>query len=342
MSLQSKDEYLIPEETRRVARAAFPKGTLCLRIADALGTIYRDQQFAELFACRGQPAASPARLALATVLQFVDGLSDRQAAEAVRGRIDWKYALALELTDPGFDHTVLSEFRSRLVSGQAELRLLDTLLDRLRALKLLKPRGRQRTDSTHVLAAVRTLNRLERVGETMRAALDSLAVVVPDWLRTQTPPEWYERYGRRVENDRLPKTEAARQELAALIGADGQKLLQAIDAAADQPWLREVPALATHQIVLASKNLCVIQGFRPFGRRRRKDGWDRNDWGKNLRRYGGAPSRAEQEATRGTFASGGDDAGGTEREPDGFGGIVAAGGGTAGHALPMDQPDPGQ
>lgn len=110
-----------------------------------LGTIYRDQQFAELFARRGQPAASPAWLALATVLQFVDGLSDRQAAEAVRGRIDWEYALALELTDPGFDHTVLSKFRSRLAVGQVELRLLDTLLDRLRELKLLllKPRGRR-------------------------------------------------------------------------------------------------------------------------------------------------------------------------------------------------------
>ena len=120
----------IPEETQRVAHAAFPKGTLCLRIADELGPLYRDDQFAELFPTRGQPAASPARLALASVLQYVEGLSDRQAADAVRGRIDWKYALALELTDPGFDHTVLSEFRSRLVNGQAEQQLLDTLLER--------------------------------------------------------------------------------------------------------------------------------------------------------------------------------------------------------------------
>lgn len=245
MSLHPQDAYPIPEETRRVARAAFPKSSLCMRIADALGTIYRDQQFADLFHCRGQSAASPTRLALATVLQFVYGLSDRHAVEAVRGRIDWKYALGLELTDPGFDHTVLSEFRSRLVSGKAELRLLDTLLNQLRELKLLKPRGRQRTDSTHVLAAVRTLNRLERVGETLRAALDSLAVVVPDWLRTQAPAEWYERYGSRVENYDLPKVEAARQELAAVIGADGQRLLQAIDTAADRPWLQEIPAIQT-------------------------------------------------------------------------------------------------
>jgi transposase len=120
MSLHPRTDYWIPEETQRVARAAFPKGTLCLHIADALGPIYEDSQFAELFPRRGQAAEAPARLALATVLQFVEGLSDRRAAEAVRGRIDWKYTLGLELTDPGFHHTVLSEFRSRLVTGQAE------------------------------------------------------------------------------------------------------------------------------------------------------------------------------------------------------------------------------
>jgi transposase len=112
MSLPPQARFQIPAETQRVARAAFPKGTLGLRIADALGAIYQDQQFAELFPTRGQPAEAPARLALATVLQFVEGLSDRRAADAIRGRIDWKYALGLELTDPGFDHTVLREARS--------------------------------------------------------------------------------------------------------------------------------------------------------------------------------------------------------------------------------------
>lgn len=188
MSLHPQDGYQIPEETQRVARAAFPKGTLCLRIADAVGAIYDDMQFADLFPLRGQPAEAPARLALATVLQFVEGLSDRRAADAVRGRIDWKYALGLELTDPGFDHTVLSEFRTRLVRGQAEQVLLDTLLERVRELGLLKSRGRQRTDSTHVLAAVRMLNRLERVGETLRATLNVLAVVAPEWVRRVAEP----------------------------------------------------------------------------------------------------------------------------------------------------------
>jgi transposase len=243
MSLHVQDAFLIPAETERIARAAFPKGTLCLHITDALGTIFQDEQFAALFPKRGQPAEAPARLALATVLQFVENLSDRRAADAVRGRIDWKYALALELTDPGFDHTVLSEFRTRLVEGHAELLLLDTLLGRCKELELVKTRGRQRTDSTHVIAAVRSLNRLERVGETLRATLNEVALIAPEWLRAWSPPEWYQRYGSRVENYDLPKTDDARKELARVIGADGEKLLAAIAAAEDQPWLAQLPAI---------------------------------------------------------------------------------------------------
>ena len=146
----------------------------------------------------------------------------------MRSRIDWKYALGLELTDPGFDHTVLSEFRSRLIEGGAERLLLDTLLQRLRDQGLVKANGRQRTDSTHVLAAVRGLNRLERVGETVRAALNELAVVAPDWLQALAPPVWYERYSRRVENYRLPKADMERLELAVTIGDDGDQLLAVV------------------------------------------------------------------------------------------------------------------
>src|SRR3982750_326083 len=219
MSLQPGPEFLIPTDTERIARAAFPKGTLCIHITDALGSIFRDEHFASLFPRRGQPAEAPARLALATLLQFVENLCDRQAAEAVRGRIDWKYALGLELTDPGFHHTVLSEFRSRLLDGNAEMLLLNTLLSRLQDLGLIKERGRQRTDSTHILAAVRSLNRLERVVETMRAALNELAVMVPEWLQSLAPPQWYPRYGNRAENYHLPRTEANRQELARVVAA---------------------------------------------------------------------------------------------------------------------------
>lgn len=136
----------------------------------------------ELFSQWGQPAASPWRLALICVMQFVENLSDRQAADAVRARIDWKYALSLSLTDSGFDFSILSEFRTRLLAGSMEQKLLDVLLSKLQARGLLKTHQRQRTDSTHVKAAIRTLNRLETLGEGMRSALDSLAVAAPDWL----------------------------------------------------------------------------------------------------------------------------------------------------------------
>ena len=253
MSLHPQVSYAIPEETQRIARAAFPRGNLYMQVADRLGTIYQDAQFAALFPRRGQPAEAPARLALATLLQCAEGLSDRQAADAVRSRIDWKYVLGLELTDPGFHHTVLSEFRARLITGEAEQLLLDTLLTLARAQGLLKARDRQRTDSTHVVAAIRVLNRLERVGETLRAALNSLAIVAPAWLQALAPPAWYDRYRRRVENYHLPRSEEARKALAAVIGTDGQTLLRAIAAAADQPWLQEVPAVKTRRQVWAEQ-----------------------------------------------------------------------------------------
>jgi transposase len=252
MSLRPEPIGPVPEETARIARAVFRRGNVYLELRDELGTLYEDQAFVSLFPTRGQPAEAPWRLALVTVLQFAEGLSDRQAAEAVRSRIDWKYLLGLEINDAGFDYSILSEFRARLIAGRAEPVLLERLLQRVESRGLLKRRGRQRTDSTHVLAVVRTLNRLERVGETLRAALNALAVVAPDWLRAQAPLAWYDRYGQRVENYALPKTEAARRDLAASIGADGQSLLEAIDTS-DQTWLAEVPAVQVLRQVWAEQ-----------------------------------------------------------------------------------------
>jgi transposase len=169
----------IPPETARVARPAFPKANRYLRVTDELDTLFTDEAFIGLFPTHGQPAFPPWRLALVTLLQFAEELSDRQAANAVRSRIDWKYMLRLELTDPGFDALVLSEFRGRLIAGAAESLLFETLLTWCRTRQVVKARGRQRTDSTHILAAVRALNRIEVVGETMRHALNTLAVVAP-------------------------------------------------------------------------------------------------------------------------------------------------------------------
>src|SRR4051794_13858813 len=134
MSMHAPLGYQIPDETVRVAEAAFPKGNIYMELDAKLGMLYTNTQFADLFALAGQPAYDPARLALVLVFQFLEGLSDRQAAEAVRSRIDWKYALALELTDSGFDASILSEFRERLIAGSLETRLLDTLLTQLQGL----------------------------------------------------------------------------------------------------------------------------------------------------------------------------------------------------------------
>ena len=179
MSLKPEPIPPVPPTTARVAKAAFPKGSTFLRMRDELGVLSTDEAFAPLFPADGQPALAPWRLALVTILQFVEGLSDRQAADAVRARLDWKYALSLEVEDGGFDFSVLSEFRTRLVGGQAEHLLFETLLRAFKERGLLQAGGRQRTDATHVLAKVRALNRLVCVGETLRAALNRLAVVVP-------------------------------------------------------------------------------------------------------------------------------------------------------------------
>jgi transposase len=245
MSIQLKTGWTVPEETARVARAAFPKGNPYLTLRDELTTIYTNDLFAPLFSALGQPAEAPWRLALVTILhaQRAEGLSDRQAAEAVRSRIDWKYLLGLRLEDPGFDFSVLSEFRSRLVAGQVEEQLLDQLLERFPERGLLRARGKQRTDSTHVQAAIRTLNRLELVGETMRAALNALAVNAPDWLKAHVPMEWYRRYGARFEQLRLPPTEAERDQLALQIGRDGQQLLTWAYAPDTPTTVRRDPAV---------------------------------------------------------------------------------------------------
>jgi transposase len=235
----------VPEETARVAKAAFPKGTVYMTMRDQLGTVFEDEDFAHLFPSRGQPATAPWRLALVTIMQFAEGLSDRQAANAVRGTIDCKYALSLELDDPGFDASVLSQFRTRLLEGGSEGLLFDHTLDRLREMGLVKARGKQRTDSTRILAVVRGLNRPELVGETMRHALDVLSTVAPQWLQGRVRPEWVERYVRRLDDHRLPKSEEARQAEGEKIGADGQELVDAIYSEDAPSWLRELPAVET-------------------------------------------------------------------------------------------------
>ena len=274
MSLRAGTIPEVPRETARVARAVFPKGNLYLKMRDELGVFYSDADFADLFPTRGQPAFSPWRLALITVMQFVEGLSDRQAAESVRSRIDWKYALSLELTDTGFDFSILSEFRQRLLTKGKETQLLDKMLECFQAKKLLKSGGKQRTDSTHILAKVRHLSRMESVVETLRAALDELAEFFPEWLQKQITPRWFELYSRRIEEYRLPKGEKSRQEYIDEIGNHGFTLLKAI-AGSDSEKLKNLPMVKLleqmweQQLEIKEGKVCFLaaEKLAPVGER---------------------------------------------------------------------------
>ncbi len=235
----------IPEETARVAHAVLPQGNVYLQMRDEFGTLDEDEDFRDPFPSHGQPAEAPWHLASVTLMQYAEGLTDRQAADAVRTRIDWKYVLSLELTDTGFDFSVLSEFRSRLLANRAERRLFDLLLEHCRKRGWIKARGKQRTDSTHVLAAIRTLRRLECVGETMRHTLNVLAEVAPDWLLEHMDPEWAERYQKRFSDFRLPKDAKKRMALAETIGADGRRLFEQVSAETSLAWLRDLDGIET-------------------------------------------------------------------------------------------------
>jgi transposase len=243
MSMRPRALPKVPDQTAAVARAAFPGRTLAMRIRDELGEVFFDGAFLDAFGVRGRPGISPGQLAMVTVLQFAENLTDRQAADAVRGRIDWKYLLGLELTDPGFDFSVLSQFRTRLVAHALQPMVLDMLLERLAESGLVKARGRQRTDATHVLASVRELNRLEMVGETLRAALEALAAAAPTWLAEQISSDLIARYGARIDEWRLPSEQTKRRALGATVGVDGWRLLQAMTSKAAPGWLWQIPAV---------------------------------------------------------------------------------------------------
>ena len=239
----------LPPETARGARAACPKGTRYLRVADERDRLFTEEVWLALFPSHGQPARPPWRLALVTLLPCAEGLSDRQAANAVRGRLDGKDVFRRELTDPGFDGSGLREFRARLLAGAAESRLFETVLTWCRDRQRVKARGRPRTDSTPILAAGRALNRLDVVGETLRHALHTLAGVAPQWVLAARHPDGKDREARRAEDDRLPTTHAARAALALTLGHEGWQLLSAVDHADAPAWRREVPAVAVRRRV---------------------------------------------------------------------------------------------
>jgi transposase len=263
MSLRPQAIPPIPDLTAKIARRAFRKGNVYMQMRDVLGTFFTDDLFTDLYPAEGQPAYAPWRLALVSVMQFAENLTDRQAADAVRSRIDWKYALSLELTDEGFDFSVLSEFRQRLVEHEAGERLLNSMLDQFREAGLLTAGGKQRTDSTYVLAQVRDLNRLELAGRTLQAALDDMAELVPDWLRDWVAPDWYVRYGQPMSDFRLPQKPAERETLAVQIGWDGITLLEQVYFAPHTPSeVRRLPAVETLRQIWVQQYVLIDDQLR--------------------------------------------------------------------------------
>lgn len=224
---------------------------LAVSVRDMLGEVFPDEGFVSAFGVRGRPGYSPGRLALVSVLQMAERLTDRQAAEAAGRDLSWKYALGLALDDPGFDHSVLPEFRARVVNGGLEHHLLDVLLAALMDKGLVKAGGKQRTDSTHVVSAVRDLNRLELAGESVRAALEAVVAAAPDWFAAVFDVAgWSARYGRRIDSWRLPASQAKRDQLAGDYGGDGFALVRAVYSASAPVWLRELPAVQVLRTVL--------------------------------------------------------------------------------------------
>jgi transposase len=245
---------------------------LAVQVRDRLGQWLGDEEFAAVSGIRGRPGWSPSRLALVTVLQRVEDLTDRQAAEAVRTRIDWQYLLGLPLDDPGFDHTVLAEFRSRVADGGLEQVVLDALLVRLAAGGLVKAGGKQRTDSTHVIAAVAALSRLELAGEAVRAAVEVLAAAHPDWVAQRIcVAGWTRRYGTPMTSWRPPASPAKRDELAIAYARDGYALLEAVYDPSAPGWLRELPAVDVLRRVLLQNYTRTITGGKEVIKRREKE-----------------------------------------------------------------------
>jgi transposase len=245
-----------PEPAPEVARAVRAKNygrrvPLPVAVRERFGELFPDAEFAQAFGSTGPAGWSPGRLALITVFQMAENLTDRQATEAVRDRLSWLYALGLGLEDTGFDHSVLSQFRARVVDHGLEEKVLDLLLARLTGQGLLEAGSKQRTDSTHVVSAVRDLNRLELAGESVRAAVEALTAAAPHWVaQVLDVPGWSRRYDTRIDTWRMPSSQTKRDQLALTYARDGFALLTAVYDPRSPQWLRELPAVQTLRTVL--------------------------------------------------------------------------------------------
>jgi transposase len=251
MSLKVKAPWAMPAETAAVGKAILGEESAYRLIGEKLFDKFQEQDFIELYSVEGKPAISPVILAFVTVFQFMEKLPDRQAAESLRMRMDWKYALHLPLAHEGFDYSVLSEFRDRLVEHDAEGLVFERLVQEFRSMGLIKQRGRQRTDSIAMLMSVRRLSRLELVVETLRLAVGAALKVDREWVEGLIPPSWEDRYGERFVLQRHRKEEWAEHDQN--VGEDGRWFIERVEGDGAPAEIRSLPEVQVLKTVWAQQ-----------------------------------------------------------------------------------------
>lgn len=229
MSLQVVDRSEIPEDTANLGQELLGEDNIYRQLGDKLADLLKDEDLAWMYSTQGGPALSPVILALVIVFQMMEKLPDRMAAEMVRVRIDWKYALHLPLNWVGFHWTNLSHFRRRLIENEAEYEVFDRVVEMMVEIGFIRRRGKQRTDSMSILGLVARLSRLELTLETIRVVLAGIEKVDATWLGKNVPAAFLERYGFKKQTYKMTEEEVAAELRQA--GADGLWLRQQLEAA---------------------------------------------------------------------------------------------------------------
>ncbi len=242
MPVYSRPFPSLPADTERAAKSVFNIENLYLAIGDRLDRLFDHINWDDLYAIDAKPAHNLFILAMVTIFQYAEDLPDHQAAEAIRTRMDWKYALHLSLDYPGFAPEELTEFRQRLLMDASAQRVFRHMLTRLGKLGLLGSREKREVDVTTVLKSLDALSRVERVAQAMTQALEALASAEPTWLRAVSLPHWYERYDPTLGALRLPHSLKEQEAMAQAIGADICHLLE-VSAATDAPTMAPLPEL---------------------------------------------------------------------------------------------------
>jgi transposase len=251
MSLQWQLSREVPADIAEIGQRLLPKDNLYRQIGDRFNELFPEESVFDAFHdTAGRGVIPRLLLALVTVLQMMERVPDRTAADFVVSRLDWKYALHLPLGFTGFHFTNLNHWRALLEKKQDERVFFDELVHKLQAAGLIKNRGKMRTDSTHILAVVQRLGQMELVSETVRLALRATTEVASDWVEQTVPGDLQERYSERQREYGLTGDEVRRK--LVLAGTDGFRLLDYVDQSAPQV-VRVLSAIETLRQVLSQQ-----------------------------------------------------------------------------------------